>query len=113
MGITTSPLLKGLVVGEYGKLNSVTLKDFSGSAQNVSGYTGNKYVVFRAPNRKKTITCTASFYTDGSDGIVTWSFSSGDPLDMDGIWEGQVELNCSSALAKSYPFDAEVKHELR
>jgi len=107
MGITTSPLLRGLVVGEYGKVNSITLKNFSGAAENVSIYTGNKYVV------RKSITCTASFLTDGSDGIVTWSFGSGDPLDRDGIWEAQAELNCSSSLAKSYPFDAEVKLELR
>ena len=113
MGITTSPLLRGLVVGEYGKVNSITLKNFSGAAENVSIYTGNKYVVFRSPDKRKSITCTASFLTDGSDGIVTWSFGSGDPLDRDGIWEAQAELNCSSSLAKSYPFDAEVKLELR
>lgn len=109
----TTPLLRGLVVGSYGTLNSVTLKDFDGAIQNVSGYTGNKYVTFRSPDAKKTITCTASFFTDGSDGILTWSFSSGSPLDRAGIWESQAELTCSSALAKSYPFDAECMKELK
>ena len=112
MTITNVPTLKGLVKGEYGKVNSVTLKDFDGTAQNVSGYTGNKYAVFRSPDAKKVITCTASFYSDGSDGIVTWSFSSSDPLDREGLWDFQVELNCSSALAKSYVAKAEVDKEL-
>jgi len=107
------PLLKGLVVGSYGQTCSVTLKDFDGTAQDVSAYTGTNYVVFRSPDSRKTIVCTASFYTDGSDAIITWSFSSGDPLDRQGLWSAQVELNCSSALAKSYPFNCEVEKELR
>ncbi len=107
------PLLKGLVQGEWGKVNSVTLKDFDGVVQDVSGYTGTKTIVVVSPDSKKTITCTASFLTDGSDGICIWSFSSGSPLDRAGLWSGEIELNCSSALSKSYPFNIEVERELR
>jgi len=107
------PLLKGIVVGTWGIINSVTLKDFDGVVQDVSGYTGTKTAVFVSPDSKKTITCTASFFTTGSDGILTWSFSSGSPLDRSGIWEAEMELTCSSALAKSYPFEVDCQKELR
>jgi len=107
------PMLKGIVVGTWGVVNSVTLKDFDGVVQDVSGYTGTKTAVFVSPDSKKTITCTASFLTDGSDGVCTFSFSSGSPLDRSGIWESQIELNCSSALAKTYIFQLETEKELR
>jgi hypothetical protein len=109
----TRPLLRGLVVGEFGKVNSLVCKDFDGNIENLSGYTGTKTAVILSPDSKKTITCTASFFTDGSEGNITFSFSSGNTPDREGLWSGQIELSCSSALAKTYPFDLEIERELR
>lgn len=104
-------LLRGFVVGEYGKTNAVTLTDFDGTVQDVSSYT-TKQVVCRSPDGRKTITSTGAFSTDGSDGIVTWSFSSGDPLDRSGLWEAQAVLTKTGAELRSYPFQLEVMEEL-
>ena len=106
------PELKGLVVGEYGKSHSLTLKDFEGAAQNVATYTGIT-VVCRSPEGTKTLALTGSFLTDGTDGVITWSFSTGSFIDRPGIWEGQVELTKTGYKTKSYPFNAEVQKSLR
>ena len=53
MAVIKIPELKGLVAGEYGKTNSVTLKDFDGTAQDISSYTGLD-VVFRSPGAIET-----------------------------------------------------------
>jgi len=105
------PLLKGLVVGEYGKSHTVTLKDFDGDAQDVSSYTGIT-VKLRSPDSKVTITSTGSWTTDGSDGKVSWAFSSGSLLTRPGIWDGQVGLTKTGYVSRSYPFSVEVEKEI-
>ena len=111
--MTSVPLLRGNVVNEYGKTQAITIKNFSGVVQNVSSYTGTKNAIFRSPDSKKTIVCTATFLTDGSDGVVVWSFSSSALLDREGTWNGQIELRKTNNLMKSYYFDLEVGKELR
>lgn len=108
---TTIPVLKGLVVGEYGKQQAVTLKDFDGVAQDVSSYTGIS-IVCRSPGGTKTVTVTGSFATTGADGIVAWSFSTGAFLDRDGEWLMQVVLTKTGYVTKSYPFLAEVEKSI-
>jgi len=108
---TPKALIRGFVTGEFGKTNTITLKDFSGTVQNVSAYTG-KQVIFRSPDGKKTITCTGAFATDGSDGMVTWSMSSGAPFDRPGLWEGQCVLTATNKELRSYVWDSEVDREL-
>lgn len=108
---TPRVLIRGFVSGAYGQTHAVTLKDFSGTAQDVSTYT-TKQVIFRSPDGKKTITCTGAFASDGSDGIITWSFSSGSPLDRQGIWQGQTVLTATGKELRSYQFDAEVDGEI-
>jgi hypothetical protein len=108
----TLPELKGLTVGEYGKAQVVTLKDFDGAAQDVSTYTGIT-VVCRSPEGTKTLAIAGSFLTDGSDGKVAWSFSTGALLDRDGVWDFQVELTKTGYATKSYPFSADVQKALR
>ena len=103
---TPKLLLRGAVAGEYGKDFVVTLKNFDNEPQNVSTYTGiNLY--FRSPDGTKTVTCTGSFVTDGSDAQVQWNFSSTSPLDREGIWEGQIKLTQTGQLTRSYVFDLE------
>jgi len=108
---TPKLLLRGAVVGEYGKDFVVTLKNFDNEEQNVSAYTGVAFY-FRSPDGTKTIGCTGSYVTDGSDGRVQWSFSTGDPLDREGIWEGQLKLTQLGQLTRSYVFDLECDKSL-
>jgi hypothetical protein len=105
-------LLRGFVVGEYGKVNTLTLKDFSGNAQDVSTYTTSKQVICRSPDGRKTITATGAYTTNGADGKVYWTFSSSDPLDRAGTWTGQVLLTKSGGKLHTYPFDMEVELEI-
>lgn len=108
----TLPELKGLVVGEYGKVQSVILKDFDGAVQNISTYTGMT-LAFRSPEGTKTVTATGSFLTDGTDGGIAWSFTSDAYLDRPGKWEGQAELTKTGFSVKSLPFDVLVERTLR
>lgn len=109
--MTNVPLLKGLVVSEFGKVQSVTCEDFEGAAQDISTYTGID-VVCRSPDGKKTVTSTGAFVTTGTDGNVAWSFTSSSYLDRPGIWESQVVLRKTNYKSKSYIFDCEVDKAL-
>ena len=104
---TPRPLIRGFVVGEFGKPNVITLKNFSGVVQDVSSYT-TRQVISRSPDGRKTITCEGIFVTNGSDGLLMWSYSSGDPLDRAGIWEGQAVLSKTGGKILSYVFNMEV-----
>ena len=108
----STPVLDGLVVGEYGKTHTLTLKDYSGSAQDVSSYTAFS-VVFRSPDGTKTVSATGSKTTDGTDGKVSFSFSTGTYLDRDGLWEAQVEMTKTGYKTKSDVFNADVDKTLR
>lgn len=104
-------LLRGAVVGEYGKTYVISLKNFEDEAQDVSAYTGLR-LHFESPDGRKTITSTGAFVTDGSDALLSWSFDSDAPLDREGIWAGQAELDQVGQKSKSYVFDLEVDRSL-
>ena len=108
----TLPELHGLVVGEFGKGQSVVLKDLEGAIQNISTYTGIT-VVCRSPEGTKTLSSTGSFLTDGSDGGVTWSFTSDALLDRPGTWEGQIVLTKTGYEVKSNIFEIPVDRTLK
>ena len=108
----TKPRLEGLVVGEYGKVQTITLKDFEGNAQDISSYTAYT-IVCRSPEGTKTVTADASFTTDGTDGKLSWSFSTGSYIDRDGEWDCQVELTKTGHKSKTYPFIIPVEKSLR
>ena len=105
--ITTPIILRGLVVGEYGKTNAVTLKDFAGVVQNVSSYT-SLIIVSSSPDGKKKLTSTGAFATDGSDGVISFNYTSGIYLDRPGLWEFQVKLSKTGELSKTYVGQIEV-----
>lgn len=105
------PTLKGIVVGEWGINNTIVLKDFDGVIQDVSSYT-TKSFSFRSPDSKKTITATGYYTSDGSNGSVYWAFSSGNPIDREGLWEGQLALSKTGVVKKSYIFRVDAQKEL-
>jgi len=99
--------LEGMVVGEYGKTVSITLKNENGIVQDVSSYTGTKTFATKPPQGYKTVSCALSFLTDGTDGKVTFSFAAGD-LDQAGIWECTISLEKTGVLSRSKMFTMEV-----
>ena len=107
--------LSGITVGSYGITIRLTCVDSTGTAQNISAYTGGgtaKTLYAYPPNSSdKVVSATLSFLTDGSDGILTFNFVSGD-IDRPGDWKAQVELTTASAVLKSKPFVIAVEQDV-
>lgn len=93
-------IIRGVAVGSYGNNILITLKDLDGNAQDVSAYTGTKTAIGKSPSGKSA-TATVTFNSTGSDGVVKWSWASGD-IDEQGDWEVQIVLNSASARIKSF-----------
>lgn len=72
-------------VGDIGTRFIVTVKDGDDIIDISSATTKN--LIFRKPDGT-LLTKAASFYTDGTDGILTYSTVSGD-LEDDGFWKLQ------------------------
>lgn len=104
--------LNGVVVGEYGKTITLTMKDSSGNVQDISTYTSTKNVTAKPPSGYKTVTATASFLTDGSDGKINFSFADGD-IDQAGLWECTVTLEKTGARVRSEMFTMEVSEAVQ
>ena len=94
-------IVRGVAVGSYGQTILVTLKDLDGAAQDVSAYTGTKTAIATSPDKTKVATATITFNASGTDGVITWTWASGD-IDRPGNWELQIVLNSASARVKSY-----------
>ncbi len=93
--------IRGVAVGSFGVLIFVTLRDTAGNPQDVSSFVGTKLAIGVSPDKRKTRSASVSFSTDGSDGIVSWAWASGD-MDRAGDWELQVVLNRPGGRAKTF-----------
>ncbi len=98
--------LENISVGDFGITYTLTLKDSTGTVQDISSYTTRK-VHFTSENKIKTFTRTATFTTDGTNGKLDFNFADGN-LDQAGVWKGQVELSKSGAKVNSVEFDVVV-----
>lgn len=80
-------------VGDVGTEFRDTIKDGCGDAAAVVDVSSvsTKTYRFKKPDGT-TIDRTASFYTDGTDGIVYYTTVAGD-LDMAGTWKKQIILD--------------------
>jgi len=76
-------------VGDIGTIFEVTVKDEAGVAVNLSSAT-TKEILLQKPD-KTVLTKTASFKTTGTDGIITYTLSSGD-INQNGIWSIQAHV---------------------
>ena len=70
---------------DIGTVFKVTIKD-SASAVDISTAT-TKQIIFKKPGGGK-LEKTASFFTDGTDGVITYTTISGD-LSEEGMWKLQ------------------------
>ena len=72
-------------MSDIGTKFKITVLDGSSTVDVSSAST--KQLIFKKPGGTK-LTKTASFFTDGTDGIITYDTVSGD-LDEDGMWKVQ------------------------
>lgn len=77
-------------VGDVGTQFTITILDQDDVAVDLSGYS-TKQLIFTKPGGT-SLTKTASFATDGTDGIIQYTSIAGD-LDEAGIWQIQAILN--------------------
>lgn len=109
--MTTLNKISGFVVGQYGVAVELQVVNSAGNAEDISGYTGIN-VVLISPDRRTALEFTGTFTTDGSDGKIQFTPTSGNTLDRPGIWNGQIELTAVSTLALTVPFEAQVEARL-
>ena len=81
-----------ITVGDIGTIVRMTIKEL-GSVVDLSSAT-TKQLVFKKPSGT-TVTKTAAFLTDGTDGIIEYTTQSGD-IDVAGNWKVQANLVLTS-----------------
>jgi len=79
-------------VDDVGTVFRITLMDGS-SPVDISGAT-TKEIVFERPD-KTSVSKTASFYSDGTDGILEYTIQT-DDLDVAGSWRLQAKVTLTS-----------------
>jgi hypothetical protein len=87
----------GIHLGDVGTLFKLTIKE-GGTAVNISGAV-TKTITFRKPD-KTTVSKTALFFTDGADGILTYTSIAND-LDQSGEWAAQAVIDLGTWSGKS------------
>ena len=101
-------LVTDITVGDIGTIIRLTVKE-NGTAVDVSSATTNQ-LVFKKPNGT-TVSKTATFQTDGTDGVVQYTTQSGD-IDVAGSWKVQANLVLSSWSGRTQPITFNVARTL-
>lgn len=94
--------------GSFGETIRRTIQDQSGDAIDISGAT-TKVFYLRAPSGTVK-TATASFETDGTDGVLTYVIATG-VIDETGPWQLETRVVTSSIDKTSKPEDWAQVHE--
>jgi hypothetical protein len=90
--------MKSVRLNDVGTVFKVTIKDPEGNIVDVSS-ASTKQFIFKKPNRS-LFNKNASFFTDGTDGVLTYTTTSG-VIDAIGIWQIQVYLIISAGTFRS------------
>lgn len=86
-------------IGDYGYDGKLRITK-GGAAQNISTYT-TLQLIFRKPSGT-TVAKTATFVTDGADGVLQYTVESG-LVDEVGTWQVQARISKSGAVLTSAP----------
>lgn len=89
----------GITVGQFGDTIQLVVVDVNGQPVDISAYTGTKTVALRDTFTLKTVTYTATFVTDGTDGQFQFTPAAATEIDRAGKWEGQLKLLIGSTVA--------------
>lgn len=84
-------------INDYGWVGKLALKQ-DGVAVDISSYTTRQFI-FKSPAGVKT-TKTATFDTDGTDGVLKYTVEDG-LIDDDGNWYVQARISKSGAVLTS------------
>jgi len=76
-------------VGDIGTAFEVTVKDQDDVVVDLSSATA-KEILLQKPD-KTVLTKTASFKTDGEDGVIQYALAAGD-IDANGLWSLQAHV---------------------
>ena len=101
--------MSNIAVGSYGQTLEATIKEDS-TAEDVSGFTTDKDIILKAPDGK-VITLTATFKTDGTDGVIQATVTSG-TFDQSGTWQIQGHVQSGSQDIYSKPEEFTVYEKL-
>lgn len=105
--------IKGITVGQFGDTIQLQVVDKNGQAVDISAYTGTKTVTLRDTFTLKTLSYTATFVTDGTDGEFQFTPTAATEIDRAGKWEGQLKLLIgSSAAAYTVVFEVDVERKI-
>jgi hypothetical protein len=104
-------VIKGIVAGQYGSPIRLVIVDSDGDPIDISSYTTGKTVFLREPFANKTVSFIATYVTNGVDGELQFTPTSGD-LDRPGKWEGQIKLATASAAVYTAVFEFNVDKKI-
>lgn len=101
----------GLVHGQYGTPIVLTVVDDDGIVIDLSSYTG---VTVRAigPDGRTTLSFTGALVGGGTGGQFSFTPTSNNTFDRDGIWEGQVQFTATSILVLTVVFELDVDKKI-
>lgn len=88
-------------LGDYGYTKTITFLDEDGSALDISTYTTKSFILVPPDNVRKSI--TAAFDSDGTDGVLTYTFADGD-VHIPGDWTVFARVIKTGAQKTSDPF---------
>ena len=102
--------LIGVIEAEFGNTIVLTVKE-DDVAVDISSYT-TRTVEFRKPaSNDLSLTVTATFTTDGTNGQLDLTFADND-IDEEGLWKGQVVLLKTGVEARSEIFHMPVGEQI-
>lgn len=88
--------LDNIIKDDYGQTIELTFIDVdTNAAADISGYSTTKQMIFTAPDGTET-TKTATFKTDGTDGIIEYTVESAF-IDDEGGWQVRGKVSGASA----------------
>ncbi len=100
-------LIENVIVGEYGYPVFLHVVDEDNDNVDLRMYDTIQ-VLIRTPDDLKTVTYTASLFSNGADGKIYFIMANGD-IDRPGTWHGMIKFTDTNvAVTKSQPFDMEV-----
>jgi hypothetical protein len=92
--------LDDIVAGDYGQVVKLTFIDTdTDAAADVSSYSSTIQMLFTDPDGN-TATETATFDTDGSDGVIKYTLADGD-IDAAGYWKVRGKVASGAAVLTS------------
>jgi hypothetical protein len=103
--------ITGIVAGQYGTAITLQVVDDEGLVVNLSSFTGTSVRVI-SPDARTTLTFTGTLVGGGTGGQFSFTPTSGNTFDRDGIWTAQVQFTAASVLVLTVIFEIDVDKKI-